>query len=810
LNLTVAIGLFLSLIVSNVSIAQYENIAQEYTGDFYTHSVDVDGVKFLVHYPGQKKKLKDKIVKIIKTEFSFFHKYFDYRPQSDVHFVVLNGANEANGSARVFPYNIVVLNDYPPLNASYLNSTSDWIKQLVVHEYIHILTMDMTSGWVDSIRSVFGSMVKTNAVIPRWLAEGVAVWAESLVPNNGRANDANVLYEVYTQLKNEDNCQNISCLDNPRLYPYGHMRYWTGGYFSKYLEETKPNTMACIFKDHSDGIPFLLNDIFSRCYGKTVSQAFKSFRQDYLRQYSYLEDYCPVSNKNVCLRLKEKKLLKFVYWQKGTCTNKVVISEASSSSVLSASHRIYDVTTGTEIKTKFPIRQLMEVNNKCLVNLTQNTGLMGAEEYYILANGKLVKQLALQNSEKVLSEGEILHPINYVEGRWKLTKMDHQYLIGDEIQISEAKLNADKVSYLDNNKEQQEKTLTPWSTEVDAPDDETYVPYRYFAPTYFYFLLSNIGNLNQTNFLTSLSDPLDRHIINVQYDYYENPDVPSGSGSSVNYNYRRNNDRWGFGYSKSYGLSLFNENVNSSEFYFLSYQRLLPDADYNQNVGGSVSKLLTNDFISKRKTFSVDVSHSISYSTNEIEAFTRTMMLRTRLLKSQVEGKKEFYGVRLGYLSGHYFTERFSFSPEINYGKFFKDDLTRGYLSGGGFTSFFTGNVSYPFYSVNQGDIFGNELLTARFNFDYRMSEPYSGKDTWPAFLRHINFRFGIEYAKSRFIAVGDQLYIDDNALAYFYGASFNTVFFYGVPVNYHLLVTQLERPQKSTGIILFFTAQLF
>ena len=173
--------LFFSLIAFGV-FSMEEDIEDESINrlaqNYFTQSVVQDSVQFHIHYTKEKIFYKNKVIQVIKNDLDSYHRYFNYRPQSDVHFLIVS-ATEANGLASVFPYNVITLNDFPPVETNYLANTKDWIRQLVVHEYIHILTMDMTKGYINNLRYVFGSMVKTNAVIPRWLSEGVAVWAES-------------------------------------------------------------------------------------------------------------------------------------------------------------------------------------------------------------------------------------------------------------------------------------------------------------------------------------------------------------------------------------------------------------------------------------------------------------------------------------------------------------------------------------------------------------------------------------------------------------------------------------------------------
>ena len=778
------IRVFLLIILSlqiHSSLSSEQERIRRFSKEYLTKTLSQSGVLFHIHYPREKVHFKKKVEEVIKSDLDFYHHYFKYKPQSDVHFLIVS-AMEANGLAKVFPYNVIVLNDYPPVATNYLSNSEDWIKQLVIHEYIHILTMDMTKGFVQKLRYIFGSMVKTNAVIPRWLSEGVAVWAEGLSPEQGRANSQGVLFEVYHQLKNSSessdssNSISVSSLDYPRFYPFGHMRYWVGGLFVKFIEDKHPGAVSCIFNDHADGVPFFLDSIFENCIGTNVEKTFSDFRNSFLNENSNLENHCPRAF-SVCQKLKQKNLLSFTDWQKGSCKNFVIIRKNSSSNPLSAAHMVYNVASERTILTDHPIDQLLEVSNQCLLSVFKNDAGQLYREFYLMEKDgdKLVRQKQLRDAEKVIERNGKLYPVHYQNGQWK-----H---VNDREMINEDKIQS---------------------------RDPIYSPWRYMTPTYWYFLFSNIANLNRLNLITSLSDPLERHRLSLQYDFFEHPEVPSQSGGTFFYNYQQDLYRWSLGYNKTYSLSLFNSNVNSSEFNFFSFQKILEGFENYHSVGVTLSNLQREDFISKRNSTQLELSYNLSYNTTEIKSFVRSMQLSTQLLQSRVEGQEDFYGISLGYSSKHYLSSELELKTTFSYGKYFKEDLTRGYLSGGGFSSFLTGSVTYPFFAVNQGDIFGNEMISTRLMFNQLFKDLFWSRSTTPIFLRNLNFNFGLEYAKSKYIAVGNRLYIDDSTQALLAGVSLDSVLFYGVPVEFSLLLANMVHPQQKTSLLLYFNASLF
>ena len=211
--------------------------------------------------------------------------YFRYQPPQEVHFYVDGKARSFNGYAMPFPHNFIALFNSPPLHRMELTETDQWFKGLVLHELTHILHMDQTRGGWDILRSLFGSIVVPGAIVPRWVLEGAAVWAESRFTSFGRLNSPLFKSQLYWMLREGGFCREIGCLDDPGHYPYNGYPYWVGGFFLDFLEQKKPGTIRCLVEVNSSLFPFFINRAFKDCAGKGAPVLFDEFRREFVGDY---------------------------------------------------------------------------------------------------------------------------------------------------------------------------------------------------------------------------------------------------------------------------------------------------------------------------------------------------------------------------------------------------------------------------------------------------------------------------------------------------------------------------------------------
>ena len=189
-------------------------------------------VHFEIHGRPEDVGLIQRVAIILEQKARPLLEYFAYAPPHSVHFVLVARASSANGSAQAFPFPLVHINIFPPLEYGHLVSADDWIQKLVLHELAHIADLDYSGGWVADLRRLFGSVATLpTALAPRWFREGIAVWAEGQWNGGGRLRQSLARFEAHARLLDENFCSTLDCLDEPKDYPYLSTPYWIGGLF---------------------------------------------------------------------------------------------------------------------------------------------------------------------------------------------------------------------------------------------------------------------------------------------------------------------------------------------------------------------------------------------------------------------------------------------------------------------------------------------------------------------------------------------------------------------------------------------------
>lgn len=270
----------------NATTVYRQKLPSELSDGNYTYALEIQTslgqMDVEIHAKENAELYVKRVAQILKEDSPKIIEYFGYVPWNTVHFVVDGFVSDrvstrANGAATVHPRPLVLLYTAPPTGMEHLVTGGDWVKNLVLHELIHILHLDQTAGFIKFLRYLFGSDGKLGGVIPNWFAEGVATWGEAEFTNGGRLSRSLFRYEYKNRILTEGTCSSTACLDNTKHYPGPGSRYWYGSHFLKWIEDKKIGSMACLVKNNSDNIPGFLHWAFRDCVGEDYQVLFDQY-----------------------------------------------------------------------------------------------------------------------------------------------------------------------------------------------------------------------------------------------------------------------------------------------------------------------------------------------------------------------------------------------------------------------------------------------------------------------------------------------------------------------------------------------------
>lgn len=800
-------------------------------------------VKIIVHYNEKQRFLALKAIKIARDLFPKVHEYFDYVPRSNVHLVFEEKSLDSNGSAQVFPYNIIKLQDYPPTGDSSLIASHDWFQTLVLHEYIHIVTLEMTNGVLDVLRTIFGSTVKLAALNPRWFLEGIATWGESYFTNEGRLHHPLIVSSVTSVLKNPEFCDDLSCWDNPPMHPHGSLAYWVGAHFLHYVENTKNGTLQCWAQENSSSFPFLVNWRFEHCFGKSIYNAYFEFRKNFLQTND--KTYCEFKDTNACLAIKRYESSKNPY--KGVLENEkwavtLLNANKKGSSMSYGAEQLFVFDKNKKITNKF----LLPMSVEQIYALKQNQFLIsfwtgGVEDgkrtfaQYSLIDKKITylnDKVCENKDDKEFSSLSNIYPLNgnqflclryrlhtweigaNIDNKWKTI---HRFKQGEQIYHPEVviennktmltysefptlpagysvsdgafKLSKMKKIALEYNE------LTDLVASVQNIENESnYVPLYYMYPNHLLLEFFSSGTVDSYGISTSLMDPLSRHTLDLVLLYNDglgaNTTPYSGSAS---YTYDPNS--WSFSSFYSKYRFQFPQDVGN-KLHVQEQSGILITKEWASvywkfHMGPKFQRQDESDPFASRKLLQSSLLFSATHLDQRPSSNLKSILYSIETGVSENKSHDSYLWTQMGLKNLWQWTQDLRSQLYIQYGKQWVKEgsgLRDGSFYGGGVPALFSYTYPFPSYLINYGALQGTEMLTGQLRQDWTFAYPFSGNGLVPFYLKSIGAIAGLEYFQS------DRLYyeliteLDPRLWVGFMGAKFDTVLLYLLPLDIEII----------------------
>src|SRR5690554_1049635 len=141
---------------------------------------------FIIHYPQVLDETAIRSLAIAENVHTALLPYLGSVPNSKTEMVLVDDFDFSNGWATAFPFNQIRLYVNPPEDVGGLEHTDDWLHGLILHEYAHVLHLDLGARINRGGRSFFGRMpwFFPHQFTPSMMKEGLAIYLESKI---GRA-----------------------------------------------------------------------------------------------------------------------------------------------------------------------------------------------------------------------------------------------------------------------------------------------------------------------------------------------------------------------------------------------------------------------------------------------------------------------------------------------------------------------------------------------------------------------------------------------------------------------------------------------
>lgn len=897
-------------------------------------------VTFEIH--GMEKELPymERVATILREDVPDILEYFRYKPTTNINIRLNSSATSANGSATVFPRNSIELQTFPPLGKSHLNGKGDWVKGLVLHEVVHILHLDQTDGWMDVLRSIFGSFAKLGGIIPRWFSEGLAVWAETEFTLGGRLRSKLNNFETNSVWLDKNFCKEIDCISNPGHYPSYSLSYWIGGQFLEWIEEQKAGTLRCLVQTHSSAIPLFINQTFETCTGSNALVNFKKFRKE---KYQNLRKEQKLLAKSAFLKqnfrklsLKDKDETRPSY-QKGMSLYKGNLLYVESNDRWSnlVSYNLVEnkknkvsynggvrfvgenkfgfgvpiVTSDSSVSSDQRNIKVFDPKNKMLKEIELEKGgdypfSLGQNDTVYFHHNKLAWSLRRKNrtGERELIRfpklWEITNPKLLVENKraflsftvfdyrekkphqvWSYTfknkKLEKLYESSRSVELLESckseqifrKSDKELLFLNKNGSKVTQKTLNvswagqvvglTWSnddTVVLLKDDPEHIYYldrgckeivkelkrevhssrkiatkefvkkkdvstsfdsnfpdaHHYLPHYWTIGYLSGDSASLLSASTSINDPKDLHSLSLTGKYYTN--LSEGTGDLI-YAYDWDSYYLSLAYVNSFTKSSLKTTPDENTIKQASVSHKFESGYLKYNARVGLSKESITDFISSRDDNVYFSGNKFSFLAPKYKNFFQHLGVTANFDWHNVKGSKEFLELNSKF--------NFSLRPfnnllthfKMTYGKMDKKTLSSGAIFGGGANDL-DSSAFHDFYGLSTNDAFGNEVVTARFQFDYEFYRIFKGHDLAPIYFSKFNMVAGMDYIKTDYIYIKpDKGFIRNKDLKSMHaGLKVKGDIFYNAPVEVDLLYVQNlnDHGSNESQTLVLFKGQFF
>jgi hypothetical protein len=241
---------------------------------------------FNIHFHEGEEEAAGRVADAAEKAHELVSGWLGWSPSARTEILINDDVDTANGSAAPLPYNAISIFLTSPGGGSTIGDYDDWLWTLIVHEYAHIVHLDMVYAIPWLFNKVMGKTFVPNSVQPRWFVEGLATYAESAFSSAGRLRSA--VFDMYLRTAAmEDAFPPLDVVSSGQIWwPQGTTAYLYGSHFLQFMARRCGSAkLPWMAKEYASRVlPWSMSKLAKKACGETYQELYRAWKDEVLKE----------------------------------------------------------------------------------------------------------------------------------------------------------------------------------------------------------------------------------------------------------------------------------------------------------------------------------------------------------------------------------------------------------------------------------------------------------------------------------------------------------------------------------------------